>query len=161
MRRKRIQAIWRRKPRRKVRWRKKRRQRKSVLRENSTKASTAKPVTSSPKPPSVSNRRPNTSSNVSGNVIFVVLHSYIPLCLWSRTEKKNRKNTCLIIPCPKSQGVSEHVSKQGEAIKRVSGASEWKNGKVSGPVLQSVFLVVLDYSAIWSLSFFIPTSVRP
>ena len=91
MRRKRIQAIWRRKPRRKVRWRKKRRQRKSVLRENSTKASTAKPVTSSPKPPSVSNRRPNTSSNVSGNVIFVVLHSYIPLCLWSRTEKKKQK----------------------------------------------------------------------
>ena len=39
-------------------------------------------------------------------------------------------------------------SEQGGASKRVSGASEPANGRASGPVLQSGFLVVLDYKAL-------------
>ena len=38
-------------------------------------------------------------------------------------------------------------SEQSRASERVSGASEWANGRVSGPVLQSVFLAVIDHSA--------------
>ena len=37
-------------------------------------------------------------------------------------------------------------SKQGGANKRVSGASEQANGRASGPVLQFVFLVILNHS---------------
>ena len=37
-------------------------------------------------------------------------------------------------------------SKQGGASKRVSGVSERWNGRARGPVLQSVFLAVLDCS---------------
>ena len=50
-------------------------------------------------------------------------------------EKKHRQNSHLIIHFPTSEGVSE-----------VSGASERANGRASGPVLQSVFLVVLAHS---------------
>ena len=39
-------------------------------------------------------------------------------------------------------------SEQGGASERVSGASERANGRASGPVLQSVFLAVIDHSAI-------------
>ena len=39
--------------------------------------------------------------------------------------------------------MSERVSGASE---RVSGASERANGQASGPVLQSVFLAVLDHS---------------
>ena len=39
-------------------------------------------------------------------------------------------------------------SEPGGASKRVSGASEQANGRASGPVLQSGFLVVLDYKAL-------------
>ena len=42
-----------------------------------------------------------------------------------------------IIHFPTSEGLSE----------RVSGASERANGRASGPVLQSVFLAVIDHSA--------------
>ena len=47
-----------------------------------------------------------------------------------------------------SERTSEHSrarerSKHDEASKRVSGASERTNGRANGPVLQSVFLVVL------------------
>ena len=42
-------------------------------------------------------------------------------------------------------GASERVSGASE---RVSGASERANGRASGPVLQSVFLAVIDHSAI-------------
>ena len=41
-------------------------------------------------------------------------------------------------------------SEQGGASKRVSGVSERANGRVSGPVLQSVFCVVLAHSAFLS-----------
>ena len=63
--------------------------------------------------------------------------------LWARTEE-NRINSHPIIHCPKSEGVSE-VSERGSeqserASERVSGAS--------GPVLQSVFLVDPDHSAV-------------
>ena len=37
-------------------------------------------------------------------------------------------------------------SEQSGASKRVSGASERENGRASGPVLQSVFLAVIDHS---------------
>ena len=37
-------------------------------------------------------------------------------------------------------------SEQSAASERVSGASERANGRASGPVLQSVFLAVLDHS---------------
>ena len=39
-------------------------------------------------------------------------------------------------------------SEQSGASERVSGASERANGQASGPVLQSVFLVILPHSAI-------------
>ena len=51
-------------------------------------------------------------------------------------RKKHRQNSHPIIHCPTSEGVSE-----------VSGASERANGRASGPVLQSVFLAVIDHSA--------------
>ena len=44
-------------------------------------------------------------------------------------------------------GASERVSGASE---RVSGASERANGRASGPVLQSVFLAVLDHSVVES-----------
>merc|ERR1719511_359811 len=37
-------------------------------------------------------------------------------------------------------------SEQSGASERVSGASERANGRASGPVLQSVFLAVIDHS---------------
>ena len=37
-------------------------------------------------------------------------------------------------------------SEQGGASKRVSGASKQVNGRASSPLLQSVFLAVLDHS---------------
>ena len=37
-------------------------------------------------------------------------------------------------------------SEQSRASERVSGASERANGRASGPVLQSVFLAVIDHS---------------
>ena len=43
-------------------------------------------------------------------------------------------------------------SEQSGASERVSGASELANGRASGPVLQSVFLAVLDHSALGFLS---------
>ena len=51
-------------------------------------------------------------------------------------RKKHRQNSHLITHFPTSEGVSE-----------VSGASERANGRASGPVLQSVFLAVIDHSA--------------
>ena len=59
---------------------------------------------------------------------------------------------------PTSKGVSEvsertsersggrEQSKQSGASERVSGASERVNGRASDPVLQSVFLAVIDHS---------------
>ena len=49
--------------------------------------------------------------------------------------------------------MSEHSegreqSEQSGASERVSGASERANGRASGPVLQSVFLVVLAHSVL-------------
>ena len=49
--------------------------------------------------------------------------------------------------------MSEHSggrerSEQSGASERVSGASERGNGRASGPVLQSVFLAVIDHSAL-------------
>ena len=57
-------------------------------------------------------------------------------------EKDTEK---IAIHCPMSLGVNE-VSEQ--ASEQVSGASKEMNGRVSGPVLQSVFLAVLDHSAM-------------
>ena len=48
--------------------------------------------------------------------------------------KKYRQNSHLINHCPTSEGVSE--------------VSERANGRASGPVLQSVFLAVIDHSAL-------------
>ena len=39
-------------------------------------------------------------------------------------------------------------SEQSGASEQVSGVSERANGRASGPVLQSVFLAVLDHSVI-------------
>ena len=39
-------------------------------------------------------------------------------------------------------------SEQSGASERVSGASERANGRASGPVLQSVFLAVIDHSGL-------------
>ena len=72
---------------------------------------------------------------------------------------KLRQNSHPIIHCPTSEGVSEvsertsecsggrERSEQSEASERVSGASKRANGRASGPVLQSVFLAVIDHSA--------------
>ena len=54
-----------------------------------------------------------------------------------QNRKKHRQNSHLINHFPTSEGVSE-----------VSGASERANGRVSGPVLQSVFLAALAYSGM-------------
>ena len=51
-------------------------------------------------------------------------------------KKNHRINSLLIIYFPTSKGVS-----------KVSGASERANGRASGPVLQSVFLVLLAHCA--------------
>ena len=60
--------------------------------------------------------------------------------------------------CPTSEGVSEvserasersggrEQSEQSGASERVSGASEQANGRASGPVLTSGFLIILDHS---------------
>ena len=53
-------------------------------------------------------------------------------------RKKHRQNSHPIIHCPTNEGVSE-----------VSGASERANGRASGPVLQSVFLAVIDHSEMF------------
>ena len=69
---------------------------------------------------------------------------------------KHRINSYLINHCPTSEGVrevSERVSaaeraskaSRAEQAQRVSGVSERANGQASGPVLQSVFLVVLAH----------------
>ena len=50
-------------------------------------------------------------------------------------RKKHRQNSHSIFHCPTIEGVSE-----------VSGASKRANGRASGPVLQSVFLAVIDQS---------------
>ena len=44
-------------------------------------------------------------------------------------------------------------SEQSEASERVSGASERANGRASGPVLQSVFLAVIDHSEVVAMVF--------
>ena len=83
-----------------------------------------------------------------------------------QNRKKHRQNSHLIIHCPTSEGVSkanewaqrsarvkrvvrsERTSERCERTsERVSGASERANGRASGPVLQSVFLIVLAHSA--------------
>ena len=60
---------------------------------------------------------------------FLWLHMYMH---YGPEQKKNRKNSHLIIHCPTSEGLSE-----------VSDESARANGRVSSPVLQSVFLAVL------------------
>ena len=60
-----------------------------------------------------------------------------------QNRKKHRLNSHLIYHCPTSEGVS-----------RVSGASDRVNERASGPVLQSVFLFNLAYSAISDRLFF-------
>ena len=40
-------------------------------------------------------------------------------------------------------------SEQSGASERVSDASKRANGRASGPVVQSVFLAVIDHSALW------------
>ena len=52
-----------------------------------------------------------------------------------QNRTKHRINSHSIIHFPTSEGVSE-----------VSGASERANGRASGPILQSVFLVILAHS---------------
>ena len=62
----------------------------------------------------------------------------------------------IIIHFPTSEGVSKvsersgrrKQSKQSGAGKRVCPASERANGRASGPLLQYVFLAVLDHSAV-------------
>ena len=49
-------------------------------------------------------------------------------------------------------------SEQGGASERVSGASERANGRASGPVLQSVFLAVIDHSVTIALTSVPPSS---
>ena len=52
-----------------------------------------------------------------------------------------------------SEQVNESAqrSKQRGTSERVSGASKQANGRASGPVVQSVFLVVLDHSAVGNI----------
>ena len=69
--------------------------------------------------------------------------------------KKHRQNNHPIINCPTSEGVrgvskrsgGRERSEQSGASEQVSVVSERANGRASGPVLQSVFLAVLDQSA--------------
>ena len=60
-------------------------------------------------------------------------------------ERSERANE----PTSERCGTREH-SEQGEAREWVSGASEGANGRASGPVLQSLFLAVLDHSTALS-----------
>ena len=65
--------------------------------------------------------------------------------LWSRI-KIHRKNSHLIIDFP----TSEKVSKVSERASRMEQANQWvvrANGRVSSPVLQSGFLIILAHSA--------------
>ena len=83
----------------------------------------------------------------------VVLGTGLAMHFGPKWEKKDRQNSHIIIRCPTSQGVSEvsRTSEQSEqcgASERVSGASEWANGRTSDPVLQSGFLVILDHSEV-------------
>ena len=86
--------------------------------------------------------------------------------LWSRIEKIAIYNNSLSHEGG-SQGVSKvsevseqtseysgawEGSEQGGESKRVSGASERANGRASGSVLQSRFLVILAYSGMISFS---------
>ena len=73
--------------------------------------------------------------------------------IWSWTEK----NSHLIIYFPTSEGVSEvseqanewaQWSEQDGASEWVSGASEQANGRASGPVLHSGFLVILAHGTV-------------
>ena len=57
-------------------------------------------------------------------------------------RKKHGQNSHPIIHCPTSEGVSE-VSGASE---RVSSVSKRANRRASGPVLQSLFLTVIDHS---------------
>ena len=64
---------------------------------------------------------------------------------------KHSKSSDLMIHFLTSLGVSEHSraheqSEQCEAREQVSGASDQANGRASGPVLMSGFLIVLDHS---------------
>ena len=75
-------------------------------------------------------------------------------------RKKHRQNSHPIIHCPTSEGVSKvskrsggrEQSEQSKASEQMSGASERANGRASGPVLQSVFLAVIDHSGQRALS---------
>ena len=60
-------------------------------------------------------------------------------CTMVENRKKHRQNSHPIIYYP----TSEEVSKVSE---RVSSASEQANGRAGGPVLQSVFLAIIDHS---------------
>ena len=73
-----------------------------------------------------------------------------------QNRKKHRMNNHLIIHYGVSK-VSKRASERSEgrerseqsgASKRVSGASERANGRASGPVLTSVFLVILAHCEV-------------
>ena len=81
--------------------------------------------------------------------------------LWSKIEKNTDKIAIQSFTVPRarewakwaSERTSERSggrerSEQSGASERVSGASERANGRASGPVLQSVFLAVIDHSAV-------------
>ena len=84
----------------------------------------------------------------------------LALTLWSKIEKNTDKiaiQSFTVLRAREwakwaSERTSERSggrerSKQSRASERVSGASEQANGQASGPVLQSVFLAVIDHSA--------------
>ena len=56
------------------------------------------------------------------------------------------KNTDKIVSEVSERSGGRERSEQSGASERVSGASEQANGRAIGPVLQSVFLTVLDHS---------------
>ena len=52
-------------------------------------------------------------------------------------------------PWSKMEKTTDKMAIESFTVSRVSGASERANGRASGPVLQSVFLAVIDHSAEW------------
>ena len=71
--------------------------------------------------------------------------------------KKLRQNSHPIICCPTSERCERSErsggrerSEQSGASERVTGASERANGRASDPVVQSVFLAVIDHSEVVS-----------
>ena len=65
-----------------------------------------------------------------------------------KTRNKYPSNHSLSHERGSERSTARQLNEQGGVSKQVSGASEQANGQVSSLVLQSVFLAILDHSAM-------------